>query len=432
MTESDVIRHMIQRSRSRLASLLSKLARSNSPASASKAQMQIQYGNYEYLMELSIGTPRLRYLAILDTGSDLIWTQCQPCIMCFGQPTPLFDPSHSSTYRQLTCSDMLCKKLYGFHGSSNRCMTCRYTYAYAGDAYTEGILSSESFIIGDSFLANLSFGCGDTNHGDVLSQAAGIVGLGRGSFSLTTQLGIDKFSYCLASPLTKFKSILKLGPEDQFADHTKARVITLAPNPYNEKIFYHITLKGIRVGNTSIAVANHMLVVPSNSNNTGGMIVDSGTAITYLEQAVFDMVLAAFVSQMDLLIGDGSGLGLDLCFMLPGSENIDTVYIPDMVFQFEGDDLELDRANYFGVEKSTSQMCLMMAASNGLSILELPLYILSHSETNEYTESSVELHLHILLGYFIFTTPQYHISPPKEKKITIPKASIGYLQGNHV
>ncbi|CAH2060273.1 unnamed protein product [Thlaspi arvense] len=51
-----------------------------------------------YVMKLQIGTPPVEIEAVIYTGSDVIWTQCLPCINCFNQQSPIFDPSKSSTY----------------------------------------------------------------------------------------------------------------------------------------------------------------------------------------------------------------------------------------------------------------------------------------------------------------------------------------------
>jgi hypothetical protein len=77
-------------------------------------------------MNLAIGTPALPYYAILDTGSDLTWTQCQPCIDCYTQPTPIYDPSHSSTYSKLPCQSPLCISDFDCTNAS-----CEYDYSYA-------------------------------------------------------------------------------------------------------------------------------------------------------------------------------------------------------------------------------------------------------------------------------------------------------------
>ena len=58
----------------------------------------VYVGDREFLMNLSIGTPVVPLVAIMDTGSDLIWTQCKPCTYCFKQATPVFNPKLSSSF----------------------------------------------------------------------------------------------------------------------------------------------------------------------------------------------------------------------------------------------------------------------------------------------------------------------------------------------
>ncbi|CAN1233690.1 Aspartic proteinase CDR1 [Linum perenne] len=59
-------------------------------------------------MNISLGTPPVQILAIADTGSDNIWTQCKPCTNCYVHNAPLFDPASSSTYKTVPCSSKVC------------------------------------------------------------------------------------------------------------------------------------------------------------------------------------------------------------------------------------------------------------------------------------------------------------------------------------
>nr|KYP69052.1 Aspartic proteinase nepenthesin-1 [Cajanus cajan] len=43
----------------------------------------------EYLVSYSVGTPPFKIFGIVDTGSDIIWLQCQPCKACYKQTAPL-------------------------------------------------------------------------------------------------------------------------------------------------------------------------------------------------------------------------------------------------------------------------------------------------------------------------------------------------------
>ncbi|CAF1863381.1 unnamed protein product [Brassica napus] len=60
--------------------------------------------NYEYLMKLQISTPPFCTISDLYTGSDIIWTQCLPCLNCFNQSNPIIDPSKSLTYKEKQCN----------------------------------------------------------------------------------------------------------------------------------------------------------------------------------------------------------------------------------------------------------------------------------------------------------------------------------------
>jgi hypothetical protein len=46
----------------------------------------------EFLTQIALGTPNQSFTAIVDTGSDLVWTQCLPCESCFPQTGPEFNP----------------------------------------------------------------------------------------------------------------------------------------------------------------------------------------------------------------------------------------------------------------------------------------------------------------------------------------------------
>lgn len=43
-------------------------------------------------MKDTIGNPPFDIYGMLDTGSDLLWTQCEPCQGCYKQMNPKFNP----------------------------------------------------------------------------------------------------------------------------------------------------------------------------------------------------------------------------------------------------------------------------------------------------------------------------------------------------
>lgn len=341
---------------------------SSKAAGGGDLQVPVHAGNGEFLMDVSIGTPALAYSAIVDTGSDLVWTQCKPCVDCFKQSTPVFDPSSSSTYATVPCSSASCSDL-----PTSKCTSaskCGYTYTYGDSSSTQGVLATETFTLAKSKLPGVVFGCGDTNEGDGFSQGAGLVGLGRGPLSLVSQLGLDKFSYCLTSLDDTNNSPLLLGSlagiSEASAAASSVQTTPLIKNP-SQPSFYYVSLKAITVGSTRISLPSSAFAV--QDDGTGGVIVDSGTSITYLEVQGYRALKKAFAAQMALPAADGSGVGLDLCFRAP-AKGVDQVEVPRLVFHFDGGaDLDLPAENYMVLDGGSGALCLTVMGSRGLSII---------------------------------------------------------------
>ncbi|KAI4343496.1 hypothetical protein L6164_010837 [Bauhinia variegata] len=359
LTKLERVRHGIKRGNHRLERLNAMVLAAASPDSELEAP--IHAGNGEYLMTLSIGTPPQEYSAVLDTGSDLIWTQCKPCSQCYKQPTPIFDPQLSSTFSKLSCSSDLCSSL-----PSSTCSDgCQYVYAYGDYSMTQGILGTETFTLGDSgnqvSVQNIGFGCGEDNEGNGFEQASGLVGLGRGPLSLVSQLKESKFSYCLTSMEDSKTSTLFLGSMN--SSSKGALTTPLLRNP-SQPSFYYLSLEGITVGDTRLSIEKSTLEF--SDDGRGGVIIDSGTTITYIEQSAFAELKKEFTSQTKLAADDSGSTGLDVCFTLPSGTT--QVEIPKLVFHFKGADLELPADNYIIADSNLGLACLAMGASSGMSI----------------------------------------------------------------
>ncbi|XP_021743492.1 aspartic proteinase nepenthesin-2-like [Chenopodium quinoa] len=121
----------------------------------------------EFIMNVSLGAPPRQFPAIMDTGSDLVWTQCMPCMACYSQATPIFDPNASSSFSPLPCSNPLCAS------KTKKCTNnlCRYRTLYGDMSFTQGYLATDTFILGDSThnvsIPSIGFGCGITMEGPV-------------------------------------------------------------------------------------------------------------------------------------------------------------------------------------------------------------------------------------------------------------------------
>ncbi|XP_039169390.1 aspartic proteinase CDR1 [Eucalyptus grandis] len=172
----------------------------------------------EYVMKVSLGTPPVDFLGYADTGSDLIWTQCKPCTDCFEQASPLFDPSKSSTYKEVSCQTSQCEVIDQTSCGGGASL-CEYSYSYNDQSYTQGNLATETITLGSTSgrpvsFPELVFGCGHNNNLTFNNQVDGIVGLGGGDASLVTQLGTatgGKFSYCLVPLFSNETSKLNFG-----------------------------------------------------------------------------------------------------------------------------------------------------------------------------------------------------------------------------
>ena len=321
------------------------------------------------------GTPAVAFAALIDTGSDLVWRQCQPCANCYSQSSgdPVFNPTRSSTFRRLPCSADLCSDLPRSSCSSTS-STCRYVYAYGDSSYTSGELVSDTLTMPDLSgrpvaVPNLAFGCGYDNANN-FAGADGVIGLGQGPLSLLSQLSIPRFSYCLQSmeddPSRTSPLYLGAGASlststsssSSSSSTTAVQSTPLVGNPKSSGTFYYVTIEGISVGGTAAAI-------PSDAFYSG-VIFDSGTTLTYLDQSVYNRVLDLFRSKISLIPIQHSRTGLDLCYAGSPSN------LPSLIFHFRGGaDMVLPIANYF-IAVEDNLVCLALAASkepNDISII---------------------------------------------------------------
>ncbi|KAK9673221.1 hypothetical protein RND81_12G154100 [Saponaria officinalis] len=385
-TKFERIQRGIGRGRSRLQRMNAMMILASDSGSGSGSgldsndvETKVQPGNGEFLMSLAIGSPPNSFNAIMDTGSDLIWTQCKPCEQCFDQPTPVFDPSTSSTFSKLSCSSDLCHDLH----TSTCDDGCQYMYTYGDYSSTQGVLATDTFTFGSESgsgsgsdkvsVPNIGFGCGADNEGSGFNQGSGLVGLGRGPLSLVSQLDEPKFSYCLTSIDGSKTSTLLMGSlvdkNTNLSSQNEGKSVNIVTTPLvqnpSQPSFYYLTLEGISVGSTKLPLTKDTFAL--NDDGSGGMIIDSGTTITYLEESIFSHVKKSFISQMDLPLDDSGSAGLDLCFKMP--KDTTNLEVPKMIFHFKGGNLDMPSENYLIGDTSIGILCLAMGSSSGMSIL---------------------------------------------------------------
>lgn len=304
-------------------------------------------GTGNYIVTLGFGSPRTDQTVVFDTGSDVCWIQCRPCVgSCYAQQEPYFDPSASSTYRNISCNSSACSRLdvKGCAGG-----TCVYGVKYGDQSSTVGFLAQETLTLTpDHVFQNFMFGCGQNNKG-LFGRAAGLMGLGRGAFSLvsqTSQVLGDVFSYCLPGTSSS-TGHLTIGRSATNATYTPMLTGTRDPS------LYSIGLSGISVGGT-------LLPVSSTVFQTAGHIIDSGTVITRLPPSAYSALRSAFRSGMTQYpMAQPLGI-LDTCYDF---SNADTITYPTVRLHFDGGaDLPLPAAGIFFVV-SLSQVCLAFAGN---------------------------------------------------------------------
>ncbi|KAF8731176.1 hypothetical protein HU200_016498 [Digitaria exilis] len=366
LTRHQLLRRMARRSKARAARLLSATG-SSSPATASAVPGMNQPLDTEYVVSFAIGTPPQPVQATLDTGSDLIWTQCQPCPSCFDQTLPYYDPSLSSTSAVLPCNSSACQQLpissCGAHSLGTN--TCVYTYSYGDKSITNGLLDADTFTFhGDAAVPGLSFGCGLFNNGvySANTTGTGIAGFGRGALSLPSQLKVDNFSYCFTDITSSTPSPVLLGlPANLYGGATAAVQTTSLIQSSDNPTFYYLSLKSITVGSTRLAVPESAFALANNGS--GGTIIDSGTSVSLLPPLVYGQLHDAFVSQVKLPVTSDE----PLCFAVSSAAAGKKQEVPKLVLQFEGATLDLPRENYvYEMEQGgQSSMCIAVMSSGG-------------------------------------------------------------------
>ncbi|KAK4850822.1 hypothetical protein QYF36_010065 [Acer negundo] len=146
--------------------------------------------NSVYLVKVGVGVID-EYWLVLDTGSHLSWIQCKPCLSCFDQEKPIYDPKFSDSFGQVSCTkDISCHPyhcvdgqcVYGInYGDGSIDGQCIYGINYGDGSVTSGYLAFEYFTFTSSdtkpFYFNMKFGCSYESYGIFSRKMAGILGM---------------------------------------------------------------------------------------------------------------------------------------------------------------------------------------------------------------------------------------------------------------
>ncbi|CAI9784767.1 unnamed protein product [Fraxinus pennsylvanica] len=314
-------------------------------------------GSGNYIVSLSLGTPKKSLSLIFDTGSDLTWTQCEPCArVCYEQQDPVFNPTESTTYSNVSCSSTQCSRLSSTTGNNPGCSTktCVYGIQYGDQSFSIGFFSQDTLTISSSdVVPNFYFGCGQNNQG-LFGNTAGLLGLGRDALSIVSQTAQrygKYFSYCLPSSSSSTGHLT-------FGKGGVSRNMKFTPFVGSQSTsFYFIDILGISVGTTQLPIRPSIF-------KTTGTIIDSGTVITRLPPAAYDALTTEFRKQMKMYPSAPAYSILDTCYNF---NKYTTVHIPKIVFTFGGN-VKVDLA-FSGIliAINSSNVCLAFAENSDAS-----------------------------------------------------------------
>ncbi|KAJ9555417.1 hypothetical protein OSB04_010031 [Centaurea solstitialis] len=262
-----------------------------------------------YYARIGIGTPPREYYVQVDTGSDIMWINCIQCHECpkrgyHGLELTLYDPEDSLTGKMVTCSQDFCAEING--GAVTGCKanaSCLYTETYGDGSYSIGYFVSDvvqyDSVSGDlqTKLANGSviFGCGARQSGSLgTSEEAldGILGFGKANSSIISQLASSgkvkkMFAHCLDGD--NGGGIFAIGHVVQ----PKVNSTPLIP----DQPHYAANVMGIEVGTQFLNLSTDT----RGSENKTRTIIDSGTTLAYLPDAIYKPLVKQIVAgQSDL------------------------------------------------------------------------------------------------------------------------------------
>ncbi|XP_048537235.1 aspartic proteinase nepenthesin-2-like [Triticum urartu] len=252
---------------------------------------------YTYGVAVTIGTGRGKgtHFLVLDTASSLPWMRCVHCLPVQRQRSPVFDPSHSSSYRPLHPANPLCRTPNPIHPAGDKC-----SFHLPEEAH--GFVGVDTIVLGDPTLPihGIAFGCAQATEGfDTKGTFAGTLGMGRLPSSLIMQIKDRvawRFSYCLIGPghSQDRHGFIRFGadiPEPSPLVHHRIKILPTPPHhPHGAAdSAYYVKLLGVSLNGSPIQ-GIHQTMFERRHDGSGGCFVDAGTEITHLVPAAYTLV----------------------------------------------------------------------------------------------------------------------------------------------
>jgi hypothetical protein len=183
------------------------------------------------------------------------------------------------------------------------------------------------------------------------SSSAGLLALGGGPLSFSSQISVFTFSYCLVYRDSPAASTLQFGNNGAEAD------TVMAPLARSSRTgtFYYVALTGISVGGEVLSILASAFTMDTTSGS-GGVIADSGTAVMRLQASAYAALRDDFVR------GTTSLPRTSTCYNLSDRTNME---VPAVSLRFEGGGaLRLLAKNYLIRMDGARTYCLLFAPMN--------------------------------------------------------------------
>ncbi|KAK6132087.1 hypothetical protein DH2020_034153 [Rehmannia glutinosa] len=299
-----------------------------------------------FILHMNLGSNSTPVSLLLDTGSNFVWTQCQPCKSCFRQNAPVFDPRNSRSYRKLLSNH----RFAPFFNCTNG-RNCTYSTRYNGGGFSKGVVSVETFSLkthtgGTERVNNVVFGCGHENSLGGTDYKGGMTGSQSSS--------LRRFSYCLYEILnpTRTGGFLRFGNDIVIPNQERVRKTPFLSLPNSSR--YVVRILDISIGRYRLNV------------KSGPCIVDSGYGASAIEQKSYSAMLSFLIRHFDQFnlqrIRD-SRYKADLCY----NRTRNFSNFPTMTFHFQDDDLEIVRTSLFLIRPQ--YFCLAMRGETNQTVL---------------------------------------------------------------
>lgn len=299
-------------------------------------------GTGQYFVPFRVGTPSQRFLLVVDTGSDLTWMKCRyQCKSCLTKVKRrrIFHAGMSSSFETIPCSSDMCKTLpFSLAQCSTPMSPCLFDYRYADGSRARGVFANETLAVALSDgrkikIPDTVIGCSsDLAAWGGFQASDGVLGLGYSNSSFVIKakdIFGGKFSYCLVDHLSpkNVSSYLTFGHDSLiYRSSPYMQYTDLALNVISG--FYAVNVAGISVGG---ALLDAIPVETWDVTGQGGVIIDSGTSLTYLAGPAYNVVMDALKSTLKPIVTQVELAPFEFCFSTVG---FNKTMVPKLIIHF--------------------------------------------------------------------------------------------------